>query len=322
MKKILILLLISVNVFAQNEDSTPYGGVWYNDVSNQRNYGAFILPRTDTVNIDTLTNVIKGDVRFDTLNSVVTYYNGTDWVNLIDDSLNDTIWIENGDSVYVMGKNVGIGTESPQFDFVVDGLSLIDTLSVIDYFQFSDLAPIGGEEKSDQVLTKYTDGVAHWAEVDAGTGWASYTDSTFTSGSPLSVVANDTVKIPMFWESSVTGQLPTGVDSLWSRADSTLIGFDGDAYTVRVSFNAESDNVSGYGKLIFDIGNGTPNVVSSRVFTFPKGANTEHSFSHTTALYAGSTFESNGCSVKLASGVGDMIVSDFNIMITRVHKAQ
>ena len=77
-----VLLIASFGATAQNQDVNPYGGIYYNDHSNYRMYGANGLPRTDHANLDTLTNVLKGDLRFDTLNAVVVVYNGTAWVNL------------------------------------------------------------------------------------------------------------------------------------------------------------------------------------------------------------------------------------------------
>jgi len=84
MKKLIIfvLLIASIGASAQNQDVNPYGGRYYKDQSNIRGYGANGLPRTDHANLDTLTNVLKGDLRFDTLNSVVIVYDGTAWVDL------------------------------------------------------------------------------------------------------------------------------------------------------------------------------------------------------------------------------------------------
>jgi len=83
MKKLIlfVLLFASIGASAQNQDANPYGGIYYNDNSNYRMSGANGLPRTDHANIDTLTNVLKGDLRFDTLNAVVVVYDGTAWVS-------------------------------------------------------------------------------------------------------------------------------------------------------------------------------------------------------------------------------------------------
>lgn len=181
---------------------------------------------------------------------------------------------------------------------------------------------VDGNQAAGYVLTSDASGNANWQANDPGTGWASYNDDSYTSGSPFVITAADTAKIPFFWTSAVTPQLPTGVDSLFNRADTTIRGFNGDAYTIRISFIAQTSSVSGYGVLLLDIGNGTPVIISEQVFTFPKGSGTDHPFSFTTSLFAGSTFESYGCQVKIRAGTGDISMHDFNYVITRTHKAK
>ena len=81
MKKLISILMVLISFGAMAQD----GHIIYNDHSNYRMYGANGLPRTDHANVDTLTNVLKGDLRFDTLNSVVIVYDGTAWVDLDSD---------------------------------------------------------------------------------------------------------------------------------------------------------------------------------------------------------------------------------------------
>lgn len=108
---IMALCCFAVASFAQNQDANPYGGIYYNDHQNYRMYGANGLPRTDHANLDTLTNVLKGDLRFDTLNSVVVVYDGTDWVDILSGSL----WSNTGNYIYqtTLTDSVGIGTNTP-----------------------------------------------------------------------------------------------------------------------------------------------------------------------------------------------------------------
>lgn len=76
MKQIIFLstiLLTSLLTFGQNQDANPYGGIYYNDQSNVRNYGRFVLPRSETSNLDTLTNLVKGMLVFDTLENRIEY---------------------------------------------------------------------------------------------------------------------------------------------------------------------------------------------------------------------------------------------------------
>ena len=92
MKKLILffLLISSFGAMAQNQDAQPYGGIFYNDQSNVRNYGANALPRTDHANIDTLTNVIKGDLRFDTLNRHPVVFDGSSFQDVAFGRVRDT----------------------------------------------------------------------------------------------------------------------------------------------------------------------------------------------------------------------------------------
>jgi hypothetical protein len=85
-----ILLIASFGASAQNQDVNPYGGKYYNDHSNYRMAGANGLPRTDHTNLDTLTNVLKGDLRFDTLNRFFVGYDGSQWQDLSFGRVRDT----------------------------------------------------------------------------------------------------------------------------------------------------------------------------------------------------------------------------------------
>ena len=68
-------------------------------------------------------------------------------------------------------------------------------------------------------------------------GWAEYADDQYTSVSPLTITAGDTVTVFNNVASSITSDLPIGIDSLWNRTDSTIIAQNvGDAYTIRIDF--------------------------------------------------------------------------------------
>lgn len=435
----LALSCFAVAAFAQNQDVNPYGGIYYNDHSNYRMSGANGLPRTDRANIDTLTNVLKGDLRFDTLNSVVVVYDGTAWVNLegggnsLDQAYDKggagvgrTITADAG-AVEVVGNltaisgdyglindsmriNAGIGnfrfagaraydsnnntlvwsgvfdiagdkiasihcydtitgqesevstnyfstigkqgvlvksngttgqsmtginvldevtvfardtTAAPAFNIMSWDSSASDSLTVFSVSRKGKVTINDQTQADGYVLTSDASGNADWQANDPGTGWASYTDATWTVGSPFSVTQGDNDKMPFFWETVVDPQLPTGVDSLFNRLDTTLVGFNGDAYSVRIQFKAKTSVNNGYASISFDIGTpASPIVITKRVVTFPRGSNIEHNFSITTDLFAGSTFESNGCSVFLEAGSGNLSMYDINVMITRTHKAK
>ena len=152
------------------------------------------------------------------------------------------------------------------------------------------------------------------------TGWASYNDSTTTT-SPQVIAEGDTARIMVNKSSVIETYLPSGVDSLYARDANGgyMIGQLGSTYNVRINFDAQSSSGSGYAYLIFDIGtdDNAPNIINSRIFTFPKGASDYHSFSFTTSVFALSTFVANGCKFKISSGSGITDIANINVFITK-----
>lgn len=107
---------------------------------------------------------------------------------------------------------------------------------------------------------------------DSATGWAQYSDGQYTSGSPLNVVQGDTVTLTNNAASTITSQLPLGVTSWWNNSTNKFTPSNvGDAYEVRIDFKASTNNVSGYGSILLDIG-GSQGIILGRLFTFPKGS--------------------------------------------------
>jgi len=76
-----VLLFASIGASAQNQDANPFGGVYYNDHSNYRMFGADVLTRSTRAAAEARTNVIKGDHLYDTLTQEVLLYNGSVWAS-------------------------------------------------------------------------------------------------------------------------------------------------------------------------------------------------------------------------------------------------
>jgi hypothetical protein len=175
------------------------------------------------------------------------------------------------------------------------------------------------EYATDGTLLESALTVADFDTLQRLTGWAQYTDDQYTSVSPLNVAAGDTVTLFNNAASTITSDLPIGIDSLWNRTDSTIIGqYVGDAYTIRIDFTAESSSNDGYFDLGVDIG-GTQNIIFQRIYAFPKGQDTPHRFSSTNAIYTLDTFIANGGKIKIIGGVGTTEIYDVNFVITRTH---
>ena len=156
------------------------------------------------------------------------------------------------------------------------------------------------------------------------TGWAQYTDGEYTSGSPLSVNNSKvqiTVNPTIGAGSKIETYLPSGVGEFWDSTNNRLIAQkEGDAYTVRLNFTGDPAGISDFGQIIFDIGDGAPDIpIATRTVSFAKATAT--TVSTTTSLFSLSTFVENGCKIYFdTSDSGDSVdLYDISVVITRTH---
>lgn len=160
--------------------------------------------------------------------------------------------------------------------------------------------------------------------INSNTGWAQYSDSQYTSGSPLVVTEGNTAVITNNANSIINSQLPFGVTSLYDSATNKITpDKSGDAYMIRIDFTAFSSSQSGLATLELDIG-APQNEILRRGFTFPKGAGLANAIelSTSTLVYTLDTFLANGGSVELRSDEGNTSVFDITFVISRIHKAR
>ena len=153
-----------------------------------------------------------------------------------------------------------------------------------------------------------------------GKGWGMYDDDTYTLGSPLSVTsAGGNVLLPCDGAGSntVTSEQPAE-GALWDVVNDKIISDkSGNAFDVRIDFKAKNDNLTGSFDIFFDIGDPSGIVVSSRTYTFPKGANTEVQFSIGIPLFSMATFVANGCKVYIDSTVGNTLIYEISIFVKK-----
>jgi len=156
------------------------------------------------------------------------------------------------------------------------------------------------------------------------TGWAQYIDGEYTSGSPLSVNSSKvqiTVNPTIGAGSKIETYLPAGVGEFWDDTNNRIQAQkEGDAYTVRLNFTGDPAGVSDFGQIIFDIGDGAPDIpIATRTVSFAKATAT--TVSTTTSLFSLSTFVANGCKIYFdTSDSGDNVdIYDISVVITRTH---
>ena len=161
-------------------------------------------------------------------------------------------------------------------------------------------------------------------ELASVSGWAIYSDSTYTSDSPL-VLDKAEANFPVNGLGSATNKeyLPTGVTDLWNvGTNKIIVDAVGDSYLCRLDFKAISATANAYAVISFDVGSGSPNIIASETVTFPKGDGEIHVFSTTISLFALGAFVTNGCKITISTVDGDHNISfyDFGIFIQRVSK--
>lgn len=151
-------------------------------------------------------------------------------------------------------------------------------------------------------------------------GWAYYTDSAYTSGSPLTI-NNSRTLMPIDGLGSATNKdyLPDGVTDLWDTATSKILSDNvGNAFEVRVQFIAEPATSNDTALDVeFDIGTGAPDIViSESTITSPKGTD-PFVVSIGIPLFSLATFVANGCKVYInTTDTGDNFdCYGFTIMI-------
>jgi len=164
--------------------------------------------------------------------------------------------------------------------------------------------------------------VAFMSDVQNQTGWEQITDSTYTLGSPLTILSGVTGKILTGTVAKIQTQLPSGVSTFWNETTDKLLGVNnGDSFTLSLRFKAKMSVVSGIADVAINIG-GAFNVISQETILFYKGANTEQRFDIDLSYFTGTTFISNGGDIQITPLNGDIEIYDIVLSIFRTHKGK
>jgi hypothetical protein len=166
-------------------------------------------------------------------------------------------------------------------------------------------------------LTHTTAEVEEGVERGMGIGWGVYDDSTYTSGSPLSVAsARVQLTIDGLGGATNTDYLPEGVTEFWNTTSNTIVAQRlGDAFDVRLGFKATSSAANSYFDIEFDIGNGSPTIIAGQTKIAPKGIGVETQYTVDIPVYALGTFLSNGCKIYIDTTDSGFTLSIYDITI-------
>lgn len=154
------------------------------------------------------------------------------------------------------------------------------------------------------------------------TGWADYVDTTFTETSTLALSDGVKITLPNNAEVIRDMEIPMDLDSMYNRADSTIMGVDGDGLAITIEFKVKP--TTGADTRIFtaiDIG-GSVGEIYPRDFVLSKGNGVTHYFLSSFTAYTLNTWETNGGKVKIEAIGGTAEVWDIRFVLTRTHKAR
>ena len=160
-------------------------------------------------------------------------------------------------------------------------------------------------------------------ETPQWTGWAAYADTQYTELAPFSVANGTTVRVPNNAGTTIVDQLPVGISALYDGTKITPVS-DGDAYDLRVSFTARSNNNAGSFLISVDIspnGDGT-NIVTSIPVKELKGVGQWQLYTVALPIFTRATFLANGGKVLVTPVVGGLDIYGMSFFIVRTHKAR
>lgn len=149
-------------------------------------------------------------------------------------------------------------------------------------------------------------------------GWVEYKDLTNTLSNKQSLTSGQENALTIDGASTIKTYKPLGMGNseLWANNKITPLAL-GDAYSIRIDFNADIANANGY----FDFGiyiDGAIGYAVQDTFTFPKGALTAHRFSLNFVIYCLETFMTNKGELRINPS-HTMLVWDKRIILSRVY---
>ena len=164
----------------------------------------------------------------------------------------------------------------------------------------------------------YPDGMAR-STAPGWSGWASYVDTQYTSGSPFSLAANTDTVLPNNAGGGPRSQLPLDVADFYSGG--LITGRSGDGLDAMFYFKSVPTAANQWLDIWFDIG-GAVGELYRQTFAFPRGAGVERGILYALpSAYTLDTFESNGGTVYVRSNAIATIY-DINFNFDRGHRAR
>ena len=149
-------------------------------------------------------------------------------------------------------------------------------------------------------------------------GWVEYKDLTNTVSNKQSLTAGQETALTIDGASTIKTYKPLGMatSELWASNKITPLAL-GDAYQIRIDFQADIANANGY----FDFGiyiDGAIGYAVQDTYTFPKGSGVAHRYSLNFLIYCLATFLANGGELRINPS-HTMQVWDKRIILSRIY---
>lgn len=147
------------------------------------------------------------------------------------------------------------------------------------------------------------------------TGFQYVTDDVYTSGAKLSVSSGTRTKVTINKATDVSENI-----SVWNST-SNKMETEGENYCYHVRFACKASTAAStpYVDIEYDIG-GAVGVILNRTVTLQKGGGTTNNIVHSTEVFTGSTFVTNGMEVYITPS-GNVDFWDFEMFFVRSHRA-
>jgi len=189
--------------------------------------------------------------------------------------------------------------------------------------ELDEIAALTGATVDQLIVHDGTQWIARDRNAVTGTGWGNYADDEFdasnsvpvtlTSLNALTQITNDGLA-----SATVLTHLPQNLDNSPPTVN-LLVGdaiqaVEGDAFDLRISFDALPAAIDSWFDIVLDIGDpgNTSIVIASQTIVLPKGITTTRVVA-TFPIFAGATFEANGCRVYIDTSLSGDTVDVSNV---------
>lgn len=158
------------------------------------------------------------------------------------------------------------------------------------------------------------------------TGWADYSDTEYTEGSPWEPTVDQWNNVPIDALSKIESQLPPDVSEFYNAASGKILGRNGDGLLITAEFIAKPTTATTtYMDVAFFIGNSLGPLADGRIYqrtlSFPKGQNVARVHSLTVGGFTLDTWETNGAIFQM-NPTAAVDVYKARLVLTRTHKAK